>query len=206
MKTLLFATTLLFASSTIVAQDFKDFLKLFEKAELPYTTPDACYSGFPNEEQEFASQGKTIETSFASAFLEAPEDGYDQFEAVAKIEKEKYVLLITYETQISMNDGSMRMIFKMYSFSKSGEYIDSRILAETDNWYGDDYWETNDLIATIGNGTANGDEKKILITYRVVSTKKKSDADYPMKTVSTTTFYHLTDEAGNIKEATQNWE
>lgn len=206
MKKILFVTALLIVQTTLFAQDFKSFLELFDKAELPFVTADALYSGFPNEEEVFASQGKTIESSYAAAFLEAAEDGYDQFEAVAKIEKPNYVLLITYETQISMNDGSMRMFFMMYTLSKTGSYIDSKILAEVDNWYGDDYWESNELTATLGKSDIAEDEKKILVTYSITSTKEKSGANYPMKTQSVTTFYHLVQEDGVIKEATENWE
>ncbi len=206
MKTLLILVTTIFLT-TLNAQDFKAFNALFSNVKMPFeTNSNNLFNGFQNEEQVFNAVGKSIDVSLAAKYLGASEDTYDQFEAVGKIEKADFNFYITFETQININNGKTRMVYMAYSLSKTGEFISSQILAETDSWDGSDYWETNELNARIAHSDMSGDEDKILITFHVSTSKKKMGGKYPMQTVSTTTLYNLVNEKGEIKEVTENWE
>jgi len=202
---ILLCSAFLLTSFLISAQDFTTFLGLFEKTELPYTVPNGAFVNAGGEEFEPDFSGKKIDEANAVKFLGASEGTYTNYEAVVTMDQSKYVAVVVFQTSVNMNNGYMHGRFVLYTLSKTGDYIDSRIIGEEDMANEMEYYQSSKVSATIEPSYMSGDENKLMITYTTTEKKTKVDGGYGMAKEEIITSYDLIQEDGSIKDVTEGF-
>lgn len=206
MKNILSILFIVLVSLSSSAADFEAFTKLFEKVALPYTVPEGAFMDYGNEEFEPPFSGTDIPGELSVAFLEAQENGYTQYEAVARIEQPNYIGFVVFETSVNMNSGAVSGMFVLYNLSKTGEYISSTVIAQNTFGNEENFYETYRIGSVISNSEWTGDEKKLQIAYSENIKKAVMDGKYGMEQEMTTVFYDLIEEDGKINSVTSKFD